>query len=78
VSQSCEACEVCGAPATVAVKDVRETLPRVDGGNLWACHEADGPTHLFCREHCRQPRRARLPDYLLGAIGRWWVERGAG
>jgi hypothetical protein len=50
-------CEVCGAPATILVQDLREGEPVQDAqGQLWATWTREGPVHRFCEAHDRRER----------------------
>ena len=49
-------CEVCGEPATTAIRDDRE-IPSESG---YRCFEPDGNPHLFCDKCRREPRRVYL------------------
>jgi hypothetical protein len=51
-------CEVCGLPATRAVRDMRQ-VGVVDG---WATFEPDGDWHFYCEECKREPLTVYLED----------------
>ncbi len=46
-------CDICGAPATCACRDIRETWP-VKGrdGMWWSTWIGDGPARIRCDKHC--------------------------
>lgn len=53
-------CEVCGEPATVQVRDLKEVEPKKDEhGKAWCQWETD-ETHNYCAEHKRPSRKHKL------------------